>query len=267
MQETYSHHYPQNQPSYSKLSPTTVKTTASPTAPRFQNLKLSSKSPVFTLPTSISGSQETKIFTFYPAMSPSSSIKPRGPVTEDDRKVYLSGIPKDMRKSKIKHCIQSQFGRVQEVKIIRHDQTHPCRYGFVTFTNVKNVQKCLAVEKLDIGGVTIYARKFKRKKNKMRAKRKKLAIAQPNYKVDQAPAPAGVQVGSQDQQAVPQRESASPECQRAGSARTTDGALDLVIRFSRRIKVFGRHSAKNVRLNYPEFHNGMSKLNSEQVTL
>lgn len=132
-------------------------------------MKLSSKSPIFT---PLTAPSPQKSFNFLQPNSPNS------PITPDSRKVYLSGIPQDMTKSRIKHCIQNFFGKIEEVKIIKHDLNHPLRYGFVTFKYERNVVECLAKEKIEIDGNFIYFRRFKRKRNKprMNKRRKKIEV-------------------------------------------------------------------------------------------
>lgn len=141
--------------------------------------KLSTKSPLFTPLTAISPSQNQKIFTFLPTnSSPQISNPSRFQTSPDERKVYLSGIPKLMAKSRLKYCIKNLVGKVEEVKIIKHDLNHPMRYGFVTFARQEDVQICLKSERIEIDGVYIYFKKFKRKKNKPKINKRRRRVTE-----------------------------------------------------------------------------------------
>lgn len=208
--------------------------------------KLSKKSPIFTPLTQISTSTSPvdKIFSFQ---------TPSSPTSDDDRKVYLSGIPHDLQKSRIKHILQNLFGKIEEVKIIKHDTPHPLRYGFVTFRHLENVKKCLEFEVIDIDGHNIYARKFKRKQNKiqMNKKRRKIEEVEESEKKEKVIGGDILDIElwlgerrKNTTEVLGVVEEKKIEVPSLGNGKEV---IQEIMKTSERIELFGRHNPENLR--------------------
>jgi len=94
----------------------------------------------------------------------------------DNRKIYLSGIPKNTNALLVKNIFQSYIGEVDDVNIIEQNTLGPFRYGFVTLKRAKDMELCLKLEYISIKGHRIHMKKFKRKKKRALPKREKMVF-------------------------------------------------------------------------------------------
>jgi RNA recognition motif. (a.k.a. RRM, RBD, or RNP domain) len=94
----------------------------------------------------------------------------------DKRKIYLSGIPQNSTVDDIRVIFQSFIGEVEDVKIIDENTLGLFRYGFVTLKRLEDIELCLNLEQITIGGHNVSLKKFKRKKKRAMKKREKLVL-------------------------------------------------------------------------------------------
>jgi hypothetical protein len=97
-------------------------------------------------------------------------------VHPDNRKIYLSGIPKNADSDVVRNIFESFIGEVDDVNIIEQNTLGPFRYGFVTLKRLQDMELCLKLEHITIRGHRVNVKKFKRKKKRALKKREKMVL-------------------------------------------------------------------------------------------
>lgn len=70
----------------------------------------------------------------------------------DNRKIYLSGVPKSVDEQALRRYFEDILGEVEDVNIIEQNTIGPFRYGFVTLKTQEDVDYCMQLEFITIKG-------------------------------------------------------------------------------------------------------------------
>ena len=72
--------------------------------------------------------------------------------SSDNRKIYLSGVPKCVDEIALRRHFEELLGEVEDVNIIEQNTIGPFRYGFVTLKSQEDVEYCMQLEFITIRG-------------------------------------------------------------------------------------------------------------------